>query len=152
MVDSPTRNRVLQPIIIADDDAEDQALAQEAFAECRVANPLLIVDSGADLLDYLLKGKPIGEQEPVRPALIILDLKMPGTDGFDVLKAVKSNPDLRSIPIVVLTTSGAEEDVSLSYQLGVNTFIRKPVTFDALVEAIRTLKAYWFEVSELPPQ
>ncbi len=139
-------------ILVADDDADDRMMIQDALRENRLANDLHFVEDGEDLMDFLRrKGKYTGAQSP-RPGLILLDLNMPRKDGREALKEIKSDPELRGIPIVVLTTSKAEEDVYRTYNLGVNSFITKPVTFDSLVSITRDLGRYWFEIVELPPE
>ena len=139
-------------ILMADDDPDDRLLVQDAFDEIRLANSLVFVVDGIDLMDYLhrrgeyahLAGTPL-------PGLILLDLNMPKKDGREALKEIKSDPALRTIPIVVLTTSNAEEDILRTYDLGTNSFIVKPVTFDKLVEIIRKVTQYWLEIVRLPP-
>ena len=147
-------NRDSKPITIlmADDDEDDRRLTQEAFEEGRLINDVRYVEHGEELMDYLRKeGKYASPAEAQRPGLILLDLNMPRKDGRTVLKEIKSDPDLRQIPVVVLTTSKADEDVYKSYDLGVNSYIVKPVTFEALVDILQTLEKYWFEIVELPP-
>ena len=137
---------------MADDDADDRRLTQEALEEGRLINEVLFVENGEELMDYLHKrGKFAPPAEAPRPGLILLDLNMPRKDGRTVLKEIKSDPDLRQIPVVVLTTSKADEDIYKSYDLGVNSYIVKPVTFEALVDILQTLEKYWFEIVELPP-
>lgn len=137
-------------ILVADDDADDRMLAGDALKESRLANDLRFVEDGEELLDYLhARGKYQGQDVP-RPGLILLDLNMPKKDGREVLKEIKSDVALRSIPVIVLTTSKAEADVFRSYDLGVNSYIAKPVTFDGLVDVMKTLGRYWFEIVELP--
>ncbi|MEQ9300747.1 MAG: response regulator [Cyclobacteriaceae bacterium] len=139
-------------ILIADDDPEDRMLAKDALEENRLTNDLQFVEDGEELLDYLKNKNRFSDSEKYpRPGLILLDLNMPKKDGREALKEIKLDESLRLIPIVILTTSKAEEDVVRSYNLGVNSFITKPVTFDALVEIMRTLSKYWFEIVELPP-
>ncbi len=138
-------------IIMADDDPDDRELAREAFAECRLANQLQFVEDGEELIDYLTRqNKYANLPETPLPALILLDLNMPRKDGREALKEIKSLPELRRIPIVVLTTSKAEEDILRTYDLGVNSYITKPVTFESLVETVKVLGKYWFEIVELP--
>lgn len=137
-------------IVIADDDADDRYLAKEALEESRLANTLHFVENGEELLDYLHhRGKYSHLTE--YPGLILLDLNMPRMDGREALREIKSDERLRQIPIVILTTSKSEEDIIRSYRLGVNSFITKPVSFEGLVEVMRTLQKYWFEIVELPP-
>ena len=139
-------------ILMADDDEDDRRLTREALREGRLANDLRFVENGEDLMDYLRRqGKFAGTDVP-RPGLILLDLNMPRKDGRTVLKEIKGDPELRQIPVVVLTTSQADEDIYKSYDLGVNSYIIKPVTFDALVDILQTLEKYWFEIVELPPE
>jgi len=138
-------------ILMADDDDDDRRLTKEALLEGRLANDLRFVENGEELMDYLRhQGKYAGTEVP-RPGLILLDLNMPRKDGRTVLKEIKSDPELRQIPVVVLTTSHADEDIYKSYDLGVNSYIVKPVTFEALVDILQTLEKYWFEIVELPP-
>lgn len=138
-------------ILMADDDEDDRLLAGEALVESRLANTLHFVRDGEELMDYLYRrGKYIFESDSPRPGLILLDLNMPKKDGREALKEIKADPNLRQIPVVVLTTSMAEEDIYRTYDLGANSFIAKPVTFDSLVEVIKTIGRYWFEIVELP--
>jgi CheY-like chemotaxis protein len=138
-------------ILIADDDADDRMMASEALEESRLANDLRFVEDGEELLDYLYhRGRVAGGGGGPRPGLILLDLNMPRMDGREALREIKSDPALRSIPVVVLTTSKAEEDIYRTYDLGVNSFITKPVQFEGLVEVMRTVGKYWFEIVELP--
>jgi CheY-like chemotaxis protein len=138
-------------ILMADDDDDDRMLAKEALAECRLANDLHFVEDGEELIDYLCyRGQYSDPQSAPRPGLILLDLNMPKKDGREALKDIKSHAELRHIPIVILTTSKAEEDIYRSYDLGANSYITKPVTFDSLVDVMKALGRYWFEIVELP--
>jgi CheY-like chemotaxis protein len=138
-------------ILLADDDPDDRLLAQDALKESRLLNPLTTVEDGEELLDYLFRRGSYAHlsDEPL-PGLILLDLNMPRKDGREALKEIKSDPRLRHIPVVVLTTSKAEEDIYRTYDLGVNSFITKPVTFDSLVDLMKGLGKYWFEIVSLP--
>lgn len=137
-------------ILMADDDDDDFLLTQKALKESKLLNRLVRVRDGEELLDYLLgQGEYAGEVVE-RPGVILLDLNMPRKDGREALKEIKSNPDLNDIPVVVFTTSKAEEDIYRSYKLGVNSFITKPVTFDNLISVMTSLGKYWFEIVELP--
>ncbi len=139
------------PILMADDDEDDRLLTRDAFHEYRVGNDLMFVEDGEELMDYLQrKGKFTDPKTSPRPGLILLDLNMPRKDGREALEEIKLDPNLRSIPIVILTTSKAEEDIVRSYDLGVNSFITKPVTFERLVEVVKALGKYWIEIVELP--
>jgi len=137
---------------MADDDPEDRMLAQDALEEARLDNELHFVTDGEELIEYLNRN---GKYEELKtqplPGLILLDLNMPRKDGREALQEIKSNPKLRHIPIVVLTTSTAEVDIVKTYDLGVNSFITKPVTFEGLVDVMRGLGRYWFSIVSLPP-
>lgn len=140
-------------ILMADDDLDDCLLAREALADSRLANHLHFVHDGEEVMDYLYhRGQYSDLRLSPRPGLILLDLNMPKKDGREVLSELKNDPHLRSIPVVVLTTSRAEEDVYRSYDLGANSYITKPVTFTGLVNVMKTIETYWFEIVELPPQ
>lgn len=142
-----------QPIIIlmADDDADDRILTKEALEESRVLNELRTVEDGEELMEYLRRqGKYADPSTAPRPGIILLDLNMPKKDGREALKEIKSDPDLRRIPVVVMTTSKAEEDVFRSYDTGASAFITKPITFDRLVDLMKVLGEYWVEFVELP--
>lgn len=139
-------------ILIADDDIEDQMLLADAFGESQLINDLRFVDDGEQLLEYLRQqGRYADPATAPRPGVILLDLNMPRKDGREALQEIKADPTLRQIPIIVLTTSWAEEDIFRSYDLGVNSFITKPVTFGGLVEVLHMVRKYWFELVELPP-
>lgn len=140
-------------ILICDDDEDDRMLTQQALEQAHVSNALEFVEDGEQLLDYLYqRGVYAGEQgKAPRPGLILLDLNMPKMDGREALKVIKEDKSLRDIPIVVLSTSRFDQDIVRSYQLGVNSFISKPVTFSGLVEAMNVLGRYWLEIVELPP-
>jgi CheY-like chemotaxis protein len=138
-------------ILIADDDAEDRMLIKEALDENRLSNAIQFVENGEELMDYLHnRGKYTDKEKYQTPGLILLDLNMPKKDGREALKEIKADDHLRVLPVVVLTTSKAEEDILRTYDLGVSSFITKPVTFTALVDVMRTLSKYWFEIVELP--
>ena len=138
-------------ILMADDDEDDRLLTQDALAESRVLNELHFVEDGVELLEYLeRKGKFEDKNSSPRPGLILLDLNMPRMDGREALETIKSNPNLKGIPVVILTTSKQEEDMVKGYNLGAASYITKPVTFDGLVELMKTLGKYWVEFVELP--
>jgi two-component system, response regulator len=145
---TPTKSIV---ILMADDDADDRLLAKDALGECRLANDLHFVENGEELMEYLhRRGKYSQAGAAPRPGLILLDLNMPRKDGREALREIKKDPELRKIPVVVLTTSKADTDIGQIYELGANSFISKPVTFDSLVNVMKVLGSYWFEVVELP--
>lgn len=138
-------------ILMADDDAEDRAMVKEAFEESHLANDLRFVEDGQQLMDYLYRRGPYSDaQTSPTPGLILLDLNMPRKDGRTALQEIKNDPQLRQIPVVILTTSKAEQDILRSYDLGVNSFIVKPVTLARLVEVVTALGKYWFEIVDLP--
>ncbi len=139
-------------LLMADDDADDRLLTREALAESRLANQLVFVEDGEELMDYLRhRGRYSNGGASPRPGLILLDLNMPRKDGREALREMKADPDLRLIPVVVLTTSKAEEDILRTYDMGASAYISKPVTFAGLVHVMRVLGQYWFEIVELPP-
>ena len=138
-------------ILMADDDEEDRMMTEEAWKENRLANPLRFVQDGEELMEYLQhRGKHSDPANSPSPGLILLDLNMPKKDGREALREIKAAKEFRQIPIVVLTTSKAEEDIARSYNLGASSYITKPVTFEGLVTVIRELGKYWFELVELP--
>jgi CheY-like chemotaxis protein len=140
-------------ILMADDDEDDRMLTAEALEESRLSNQIHFVEDGEEAMDYLhRRGKYADPELSPRPGLILLDLNMPKKDGRETLREIKADPNLRRIPVVVLTTSKAECDVYRSYDLGANTYISKPVTFDSMVDVMRTLGKYWFTLVELPPE
>jgi len=139
-------------ILLAEDDPDDSYLIGEALDESRVPNQLFFVENGEELLDYLYhRGKYADHEQWPAPNLILLDLNMPRKDGREVLEEIKADPDLRRIPIVVLTTSKAEEDIYHSYDHGVSGFITKPVDFDDLINIMKSFGQYWQQTVELPP-
>ncbi|MGH9751030.1 MAG: response regulator [Candidatus Polarisedimenticolia bacterium] len=138
-------------ILLAEDDDDDYTLIRDALQEARVLNPLLRVKDGVELLEYLRRQGAFADPEKApAPSLILIDLNMPRKDGRTALKEMKEDRSLRGLPVVVLTTSKSEEDVLAAYDIGASTFIRKPVTFEGLVEVARGLGRYWFEIVELP--
>lgn len=140
-------------ILVADDDADDRMLIEDAFEESHVSNPIDLVEDGEQLLDYLYRrGNYTHLQGEPYPGVILLDLNMPKIDGRKALQEIKSDPDLRRIPVIILTTSKAEQDILRTYGLGVNSFITKPVTFDGLIHVVRTIGEFWFQIVSLPPE
>jgi CheY-like chemotaxis protein len=138
-------------ILMADDDADDRLMAKKALKEYRLKNGIRFVEDGQELMDYLHhRGKYADPATSPQPGLILLDLNMPRKDGREALAEIKADPELRRIPVVILTTSKAEEDILRSYDLGVNSYITKPVSFQGLAEALRVLSQYWFEIVRLP--
>ena len=144
----PLRTNV---ILMADDDADDRLLAKDAMNEAQMGGELRFVENGEELLDYLRRRGPYANGASVpRPSLILLDLNMPKMDGREALRAIKADPDLRRIPVVMLTTSKADTDINSLYELGVNSFITKPFQFDVLVKVMRMVGDYWLKTVELP--
>ena len=138
-------------ILLADDDPDDRLLTREALQEKGTQNDFRTVEDGEELGDYLFRrGKYSDPMTSPRPGLILLDLNMPRKDGREALKEIKTDPDLKKIPVVVLTTSKAEEDICRTYDLGVNSYIAKPVTFESLVQVMNDVVTYWFKTVELP--
>jgi len=139
-------------ILLADDDEEDRELTRDALQDARLANEMKFVVDGQDLMDYLKREGAYAEPsvDAPRPGIILLDLNMPKKDGREALAEIKADESLRRIPVVVLTTSKDEEDIFRSYDLGVSSFITKPVTFAGLVDVMRSWTRYWFEMVELP--
>jgi len=138
-------------IVIADDDPDDRLMVKETWEDNLLANSLVFVEDGEELMDYLYRrGKYVQLKNSPFPGLILLDLNMPKKNGREALKEIKADPDLRQIPVVVLTTSRAEEDIYRAYNLGVNSFITKPLTFETFVHIIKTIGKFWLEIVELP--
>ena len=150
---SRDKNKIPITILVCDDDEDDRMLTLQALTDAHISNQVRFVDDGEQLLDYLYqRGTYAGETGSApRPGLILLDLNMPKMDGREALKVIKGDASLRDIPVVVLSTSGLDQDIVRSYQLGVNSFITKPVTFSGLVDAMNVLGRYWLEIVELPP-
>jgi CheY-like chemotaxis protein len=140
-------------IVVADDDADDRMMINDAFEESKLGNPVDFVEDGLQLLEYLnRRGKYAHLAGQPYPGFVLLDLNMPRMDGRTVLKEIKASAQFHRIPIVVLTTSKAEEDIVKTYNLGVNSFICKPVSFDKLVDIVKTVGHYWIEIVALPPE
>ena len=139
-----------KPILIAEDDEDDYLLTIEALKESGVDKPVRWVRDGEELMAYLLKASSASAGENIKPSMIFLDLNMPKKDGREALAEIKTNPALCAIPVIVLTTSKADSDIAHTYKLGVNSFIQKPLRFFDLVQSIKVLSQYWFEVVKLP--
>lgn len=138
-------------ILMADDDADDRQMTQEAFDESRLANDLRFVEDGVELMDYLhRRGRYADPAISPRPGLILLDLNMPRKDGREALREIKADPKLKNIRVVILTTSKAEEDIYRTYDLSAASYITKPVTFAGMAEVIKVVGKYWLEIVELP--
>ena len=142
----------LQTVLVVDDNEDDYTAIQRSFRKVQLPNPLFWCRSGQEALDYLKReGKFKDEATPHEmPGLILLDLNMPGIDGHQVLQIIKTDDELKKIPVIILTTSGNERDINDSFDEGANSYVQKPIGFDELLKAVKTLKEYWFEVSLLP--
>ena len=145
------RNKKSILILMADDDEDDRMMAKEALDEARLVNEMDFVEDGEQLMDYLhRKGQYAGLANKPLPGIILLDLNMPRKDGRKALKEIKEDPHLWRIPVVVLTTSKAEEDMCQAYGMMANSFIIKPDAFGDLVKIMKILVKYWFDVARLP--
>ncbi len=140
-----------ETILLVEDNRDDELLTLRAFARNRIANPIVVVRDGEEALDYLFARGSYSERKPdLFPVLILLDLKLPKLDGHEVLRAIRQDHRTRLIPVIILTTSAEDEDIMASYDLGANSYIRKPVDFSEFMEAIRLLGAYWLLLNEQP--
>jgi CheY-like chemotaxis protein len=142
---------LLKRVLLAEDNVHDVELTLTALRANNLVNEVVVVRDGAEALDYLRRRGPHAQRDPGHPALILLDLKMPKVDGLEVLRHVKSDPELRVIPIVVLTSSREEQDLLRSYDLGVNAYVVKPVDFHDFVDAVKVLGGFWAVLNEPPP-
>jgi CheY-like chemotaxis protein len=141
----------LKRILYAEDSPADVELTLAALAEHNLVNEVVVVGDGAEALDYLHRRGAFAAREPGNPAVVLLDLKMPRVDGLEVLREVKADPELRSIPVVIMTSSREERDLVESYRLGVNAYVVKPVDFDQFVLAVKEVGMFWAVVNEPPP-
>ncbi len=140
-----------QNILIVEDSEDDYEATIRAFKKANLYNPVTWCKSGREALDYLRhEGGFTDPEKAPRPGLVLLDLNMPGLDGRKTLQLIKENQQLKRIPVIVLTTSSDQRDIESCYQMGANTYVQKPVSFDGLIEAIKRLKEYWFEIALLP--
>ncbi|ATC65507.1 two-component system response regulator [Nibricoccus aquaticus] len=144
-------NNPTKKILLAEDSPQDAEMTLEALADYHLSNNVVLVGDGEEALDYLFaRGKYAGRTDG-NPLLVLLDLKMPKVDGLEVLRIIKSDPNLRTLPVVMLTASREEQDVVRSYQLGVNAYVVKPVGFQKFVEAVKQVGAFWTIHNEPPP-
>ena len=144
-------NTELKRILLVDDSPRDTELALAALAQNNLANEVIAVRDGVEALDYLYRRGQFADRANGQPAVVLLDLKMPKVGGIEVLRQIKSDPQLKLIPVVVLTSSREEQDLVQSYQLGVNAYIVKPVQFQGFVEAVKAIGAFWAVINEPPP-
>ena len=142
----------LKRILYAEDSAADVELTLAALEEHHLANEVVVVGDGVEALDYLYRRGAFAAREAGNPAVVLLDLKMPRVDGLQVLRQVKSDPDLRTIPVVIMTSSREERDLVESYRLGVNAYVVKPVDFEQFVAAVKEVGMFWAVVNEPPPE
>jgi CheY-like chemotaxis protein len=149
--DRPLPIAVLKRIVLAEDNANDVELTLAALSEINLANEVVVVRDGAEALDYLHRRNAFATRSPGNPALLLLDLKMPKVDGLDVLRAIKADEVLKTIPVVMLTSSREEQDLVRSYRLGANAYVVKPVDFRGFMDAVQQLGAFWAVVNEPPP-
>jgi len=141
----------LKRILYAEDSAADVELTLAALEEHHLANEVVVVSDGVEALDYLHRRGAFASREAGNPAVVLLDLKMPRVDGLEVLRQVKSDPELRTIPVVIMTSSREERDLVESYRLGVNAYVVKPVDFEQFVAAVKEVGMFWAVVNEPPP-
>ncbi|MDE3060662.1 MAG: response regulator [Pseudomonadota bacterium] len=140
-----------QSILLVEDSEDDYEATMRAFKKANLFNPISWCRSGREALDFLKRSSTTPEPgQPERPGLVLLDLNMPGLDGRQTLRLIKEDNALRRMPVIILTTSSDERDVEACYHMGANTYVQKPVSFDGLIEAIKRLKEYWFEIALLP--
>src|SRR5262245_54777990 len=142
---------IFKRILLVEDNAHDVELTLTALAEYHLANEVVVVRDGAEALDYLYRRGPFANRPEGLPVVVLLDLKMPKVDGLEVLRQIKADPDLKSMPVVMITSSREEQDLINSYQLGVNAYVVKPVDFQQFVESIKTLGCFWAVINESPP-
>ena len=140
-----------ETILLAEDDPNDVELIIAALAEHNIANPIVVTRDGAECLEYLHRQGSYENRDRGNPLLILLDLKMPKVDGFEVLQKVKNDPELKTIPVIILTSSKQEQDIVRSYDLGVNAFMVKPVEFDNFVKVIKDMSLFWLLINVPPP-
>jgi CheY-like chemotaxis protein len=145
-------NVVIPNILLAEDSPNDVELTLKALAEHNLANMVVVVHDGVEALDYLHREGAYSDRRPGNPVVVILDIKMPRKTGLEVLREIRTDPKLKRLPVVILTSSGEEQDVITSYDLGVNAYVVKPVGFPSFVDAVKTLGMFWAVVNEAPPK
>jgi CheY-like chemotaxis protein len=141
----------LRPILLAEDNPNDVELTLTALRTLKLVNEIVVVNNGAEVLDFLLRRNAFSSRRAVQPAVILLDLKMPRVDGLEALRQIRSTSDLRTIPIVILTSSAEETDLVRGYALGANSYVVKPVDFDQFIAAVTQLGVFWAMINEPPP-
>ena len=141
----------LKKILLAEDNPKDVELTLEALEDSHLANRVVVVKDGVETLEYLRSTGKYAEREPGLPSVLLLDIKMPRKDGIEVLREIRSDPQLRFLPVVMLTSSREDKDLLNSYYLGVNAYVVKPVNFNGFIDAVKQLGIFWGLVNELPP-
>ena len=142
---------VLRTILLAEDNPKDVELTLEALSENNLANQVVVVKDGVEALEYLRREGKYKERKPGDPAVALLDIKMPRMDGIEVLRVIRSDPALKTLPVVMLTASWEQQDLIKSYELGVNAYVVKPVDFKEFIEAIKQIGVFWAVVNKVPP-
>jgi CheY-like chemotaxis protein len=142
----------IRTILLAEDNPKDVELTLEALAEHNLANHVTVVKDGVETLEYLRREGKFKLRKPGHPAVLLLDIKMPRMDGIEVLRTIRSDPALKTLPVVMLTSSREEQDLIKSYELGVNAYVVKPVNFKEFVEAVKQIGVFWAVINELPPE
>jgi two-component system response regulator len=145
-------SRRTRTILLVEDSSNDAELARAAFLRSSVPHELVVTEDGVDALDYLLCQGAYAARAPALPEVMLLDLKLPGMDGFEVLRRIRSDARTNALPVVVLTSSIEVRDVARSYHLGVNSYVRKPIDFDEFLPVARYLASYWLDVNQPPPE
>jgi CheY-like chemotaxis protein len=141
----------LKTILLAEDNPKDVELTLEALEESNLANHVVVVRDGVDALEYLRREGKYANREPGNPSVLFLDIKMPKKDGIQVLREIRSDPDLKLLPVVMLTSSREDKDLLNSYSLGVNAYVVKPVNFTGFIDAVKQLGVFWGIINEIPP-
>ena len=141
----------LRPILLAEDNPNDVELTLTALHSLNLANEIVVVNNGAEVMDFLRRRGAFAQRPAIQPAILLLDLKMPRVDGLETLRQIRSDPDLKLLPIVILTSSREENDLVKGYQLGANGYVVKPVDFDQFISAVSQLGVFWALINEPPP-
>jgi CheY-like chemotaxis protein len=141
----------IRTILFAEDNPKDVELTLEALGDHNLANNVIVVRDGVETMDYLRREGKYKQRKPGNPAVLLLDIKMPRMDGIEVLKAIRSDKTLHTLPVVMLTSSREEQDLIKSYELGVNAYVVKPVDFKEFIEAVKQLGVFWAVINEVPP-
>ncbi len=142
----------LRTILLAEDSPKDVELTLEALEEHHLANQVTVVKDGVEAMEFLRREGKYALRDPGNPAVVLLDIKMPRMDGLEVLRAIRSDPAMKTLPVVMLTSSREEPDLKKSYELGANAYVVKPVDFQDFVEAVRQVGIFWAVINELPPR